>query len=209
MNSDQTSYPLGSSFDETRDDRNADCSHAEEAYAKRISELFKEEHDKVVHYLVARTKSWADARDIAAQAFKQLLEIEPSTVSHLKAYVYKVARNIAIDRAKLTAIRQRLNHIASYDLARTSPSPEPALFEQQRMEALQKAIDGLPPRCRMAFVLRVWDELPHADILTRFAAMGVIINERTVRRWIAYSYDHCRRELLGAEAGSEGAAYDR
>jgi RNA polymerase sigma factor (sigma-70 family) len=171
-----------------------------EVHAQRIAELFREDHDKVVHYLVARCGSWAEARDIAAQAFKQMLEVDdPSAIIHLKAYVYKVARNIATDRAKIGAIHRRLNKIAADEIPRTSPSPEPQLCEQERFLTLQRVIDQLPPRCRMALILRIWEELPYAEILSRFATMGVIVNERTLRRWVAYALEYCRGKMLHAE----------
>ena len=171
-----------------------------EAYAQRIAELFRQDHDKVVHYLVARCGSWAEARDIAAQAFKQMLEVDdPSAITHLKAYVYKVARNIATDRAKVGAIRRRLNKIVAHEIPRTSPSPEPQICEQERLHALHRVVEQLPPRCRMALILRIWEELPYAEILNRFATMGVIVNERTLRRWVEYALVHCRGKMLRAE----------
>ena len=170
------------------------------AHAQRIAELFRQDHDKVVHYLVARCGSWAEARDIAAQAFKQMLEVDdPGAITHMKAYVYKVARNIATDRARIGSIRRRLNKIAAYGIPRTSPSPEPLLCEQEQLQILQRVVDQLPPRCRMALILRIWEELPYAEILSRFATMGVIVNERTLRRWVAYALAHCRGEMLQAE----------
>jgi RNA polymerase sigma-70 factor (ECF subfamily) len=169
-------------------------------HAQRIADLFRQEHDKVVHYLVARCGSRAEARDIAAQAFKQMLEIDnPAAVTHLRAYVYKVARNIATDRAKIGAIRRRLNKVVAHELPRNSPSPEPLLCEQERLQTLRRVVDQLPPRCRAALILRIWEELPYAEILNRFATMGVIVNERTLRRWVEYALVHCRGKMLRAE----------
>ncbi len=176
-----------------------------EAYTQRIAELFRQDHDKVVHYLVARCGSWAEARDIAAQAFKQMLEVDnPGQITHLKAYVYQVARNIATDRAKIGAIRRRLNKMAAHEIPRTSPSPEPLLCEQERLQCVQRVVAQLPPRCRMALILRIWDELTYAEMLSRFASMGVIVNERTLRRWVAYSLEYCRGKMLRAEDLGEG-----
>jgi RNA polymerase sigma factor (sigma-70 family) len=179
----------------------------DQSHAQRIADLFRQEHDKVVHYLVARCGSRAEACDIAAQAFKQMLEIDnPGVITHLKAYVYKVARNIATDRAKIGAIRQRLNEVAAHELPRTSPSPEPLFCEQERLQTLRRAVDELPPRCRAALILRIWEELPYAEILNRFAAKGVIVNERTLRRWVEYALVHCRGRMLRAEEREGGGS---
>ena len=37
-----------------------------DAHAQKIAELFREEYPKLVHYMVARTGSWPEARDVAA-----------------------------------------------------------------------------------------------------------------------------------------------
>lgn len=176
----------------------------DESHAQRIAGLFRQEHDKIVHYLVARCRSTAEARDIAAQAFKQMLEIDNAgTITHLKAYVYKVARNIATDRAKIAAIRQRLNKVAAHELPRTSPSLEPVFCEQERLQTLRRVVDQLPPRCRAALILRIWEDLPYAEILNRFATMGVIVNERTLRRWVEHALVYCREKMLRAEERGE------
>jgi RNA polymerase sigma factor (sigma-70 family) len=200
MSSDRPTTTSGFRSDQPGTARDDALARSGEAHAQRIAELFRQDHDKVVHYLVARCGSWAEARDIAAQAFKQMLEVDdPSAITHLKSYVYRVARNIATDRAKIGAIRRRLNKIASYEIPRTSPSPEPLLCEQERLQTLQRVVEQLPPRCRMALILRIWEELPYAEILSRFATMGVIVNERTLRRWVAYALEYCRGEMLQAE----------
>jgi RNA polymerase sigma factor (sigma-70 family) len=208
MNSDSSG--LDSRSSEVGDAEDRKPVRISEPHARRVAALFESEHDKVVHYMVAQTRSWPEARDVVAQAFKQLLELDPPAVSHLRAYVYKVARNIAANRAKARAIHQRLDKVAVHELPRTSPSPEPDLLEQQQVQheeqrllRLRWAIDRLPPRCRMAVELRMWDNLSYAEILGQFAMKGVIVNERTVRRWIVYAFEFCRQEILRAEESLE------
>jgi RNA polymerase sigma factor (sigma-70 family) len=168
-------------------------------YADRIAQLFRDEYKRVVHYLVAHTGSSAEARDIAAQAFKQVLELDAASVEQPKAYVYKMARNIATDRARAAAIRRRLNHVIEPTSSVPFGAPEPLCVEAQRRELLHAAIRRLPPRWRMAFILSVCYELPHAAVLERFAAVGVEINERTLRRWIANAVAQCRSDLERAD----------
>ena len=169
-------------------------------HAERIGELFRDEYTKLVHYMVARTGSWPEARDIAAQAFVQVLEVrDPETVSFLKAYVYRAARNLAIDRAKITANRSRLNEFVRQELPETTPSPEPLLMQQERFEILERAIEALRPTRRMILVLRLWEELPYADIVARLASQGIMLNERTLNRWYAEALKELRQALLDAE----------
>ncbi|WP_410966413.1 RNA polymerase sigma factor, partial [Salmonella sp. SAL4449] len=46
----------------------------------------------------------------------------------------------------------------------SEPSPEPLWEKREHTAILQQAIEELSPRLRMAFVLRIWDELPYEEI---------------------------------------------
>jgi len=171
-----------------------------EDHAQRMEELFRNEYTRLVHYMAARTRSWAEARDIAAQAFAQVLEMrDPGSVTFLKAYVYRAARNLATDRAKIAAIRNRITGIARHEFASTSPSPEPLLMQEQRLRVLEHAIAALRPTRRMVLKWRMWEELPYAEIEARFAAEGVSVNERTLNRWYADALRELRQAIQAAE----------
>jgi RNA polymerase sigma-70 factor (ECF subfamily) len=169
-------------------------------HTKRVADLFGSEYPKLVHYMVSKTGSWPEARDVAAQAFAQVLEMRaPETISYLKAYVYRAARNLATDRARAGAIRTRLNRIVRHEIPTTTPSPEPQLMQQQRIKVLGTAIEALRPTRKMVLRWRMWDELPYAEIESRFAAEGVSVNERTLLRWYAEALRDLRQAILAAE----------
>jgi RNA polymerase sigma factor (sigma-70 family) len=200
MNLDPVAFEPDSNPDEGPSAGMATKSSSRDAHTQRIAELFREEYPKLVHYMVARTGSWPEARDVAAQAFAQVLEMRaPDTVSFLKAYVYRVARNLATDRARAGAIRTRINKIVKHEFASTSPSPEPLFAHEQRIKVLSDAIETLRPTRKMVLRLRMWDELPYTEIESRFAADGVSVNERTLLRWYADALKELRQAILAAE----------
>ena len=175
-------------------------------HSQRLAELFKDEYPKLVHYMVSKTGSWPEARDVAQQAFAKVLEMRcPESISFLKAYVYKAARNLATDRARSLAIRSRINRVVKHEFASTTPSPEPQFMQQQRIKILGDAIEGLRPKHKMVLKWRMWDELPYAEIESRFAAEGVSVNERTLLRWYADALKDLRHAILVAEASEEAA----
>jgi RNA polymerase sigma-70 factor (ECF subfamily) len=177
------------------------------AHTKKLEDLFRDEYPKLVHYMVSKTGSWPEARDVAAQAFAQVLESRsPETISFLKAYVYRAARNLATDRARSGAIRSRINRIVKHEFASTTPSPEPQFMQQQRIKVLGDAIEQLRPTRKMVLRWRMWDELPYAEIESRFAAEGVSVNERTLLRWYAEALKDLRQAILAAEEISKERA---
>jgi RNA polymerase sigma factor (sigma-70 family) len=192
-------------FADTAPDEIADAPSSARAtpradHTQRIAELFREEYPKLVHYMVARTGSWSEARDVAAQAFAQVLEMKtPDAINFLKAYVYRAARNLATDRARAGAIRTRINKIVRHEIPTTCPSPEPFFMQQQRIKVLSEAIESLRPTRKMVLKLRMWDELPYTEIESRFAADGVVVNERTLLRWYADALKELRRAIVAAE----------
>jgi RNA polymerase sigma factor (sigma-70 family) len=200
MNLDPVAFEPDSNPDEGPFAGMATKSSSRDAHTQRIAELFREEYPKLVHYMVSRTGSWPEARDVAAQAFAQVLEMRaPDTVSFLKAYVYRVARNLATDRARAGAIRKRINKIVKHEFASTSPSPEPQFVQEQRVKVLSDAIETLRPTRKAVLRMRVWDELPYTEIESRFAADGVSVNERTLLRWYADALKELRQAILAAE----------
>jgi RNA polymerase sigma factor (sigma-70 family) len=200
MNLDPVAFEPDSTSEESTFPGTTTKSSLRDAHTQRIAELFREEYPKLVHYMVARTGSWPEARDVAAQAFAQVLEMRaPDTISFLKAYVYRVARNLATDRARAGAIRTRINKIVKHEFATTTPSPEPLFAHEQRVKVLSDAIEMLRPTRKMVLRLRVWDELPYAEIESRFAADGVSVNERTLLRWYADALKELRQAILAAE----------
>lgn len=158
----------------------------DKAHADRTAQLFVDEYARLVRFMVARTGSWVEARDVASQAFAQVLEAkDPQTVSFLKGYVYRVARNIWTDRVKIGAIRRRIDQVAHYDSVAMSPSPEPLMIGQQQAQVLRRAIEGLRPSRKMVLIWRIWDELTYREIALHLAEEGTVVDERTVSNWFA------------------------
>jgi RNA polymerase sigma factor (sigma-70 family) len=207
MNLDPAAFDPDAEPDESTAARSATQSPLKGTHTQRVAELFRSEYPKLVHYMVSKTGSWPEARDVAAQAFAQVLESRsPETISFLKAYVYRAARNLATDRARSGAIRSRINRIVRHEFASTTPSPEPQFMQQQRVKVLSAAIETLRPTRRMVLRWRMWDELPYAEIENRFAAEGMAVNERTLLRWYAEALKDLREAILAAEEMPEERA---
>ncbi len=79
-------------------------------------------------------------------------------------------------------------------------------MQQQRLKVLGAAIETLRPTRKMVLRWRMWDELPYAEIESRFAAEGVSVNERTLLRWYAEALRDLRQAILAAEELNEKRA---
>jgi RNA polymerase sigma-70 factor (ECF subfamily) len=116
---------------------------------------YRAEHRHVVTVLLAVVE------DVAAEAFARALAKwdKVGAMERPTAWVYRVAVNLARRRARRLAVEQRLFG------ARTAAERR----EHQAAETWD-AVGALPPRQRLAVVLRYVDDLTEADVA---AAMGV------------------------------------
>jgi RNA polymerase sigma factor (sigma-70 family) len=169
--------------------------------AEHLTQLFNEYHGRLVKFLAARTHSWDDARELAAQTFEQIISRNGSeSISFFSAYLYRTARNLATDQLRKRATQLRTASLVRYDPSVPEASPEPIHVQAERLAVLQRARQQLPPHLRLALALRLEDDLPDSEIVARFAAEGVQISERTVRRYLTAAFTQIRQALIAAES---------
>lgn len=140
---------------------------------------------------------WAD--DIAQDSFARLAAADPGEVSSPRAFLFRVARNLAVDAARrrsASPVRavENLDALACRDWA---PSPEDALIASEEREALLSALALLSADQRTALVLRKVEGLAPAEIASR---LGVSV--RQVQRLIALAIARCQAHL---REGSDSA----
>ena len=70
------------------------------------------------------------------------------------------------------------------------PSQERQLDASQTLERLVRAVEGLPPRCQMVFVMHKIHELPQAEVAERLG-----ISLKTVEKHLRLGMAACREYL--------------
>lgn len=177
----------GLEFDRGNDDSHIEC----------MRRLFEKHNRELVGFLAAKLHSEAEARDVAQEAYVRLLQLDrPDAVSFLRAYLFRVATNIAMDHLRHRAVRERCEPQESllFEQLLARPGPERAAMGQQQMAVVKAALKQLPHKCRRAFVLHMFAERPLGDI-----AAELQVTERMVRYYIARGLAHCRNALDAAE----------
>lgn len=159
-----------------------------------IARLFREHNRKLVGLLVTRLKNEQDARDVAQEAYVKLLQLdaEPGTVSYLRAYLYRIAENLAIDRIRQRQTRSQLDQLQSDEDFFDERYAERAAIAEQELAIVKRAVAELPDTCRQAFCLHKLAGRPLDEV---GALMG--LKERMVRR-------HLRRAIVYICLRSEG-----
>ncbi|MFT3803657.1 MAG: sigma-70 family RNA polymerase sigma factor [Burkholderiaceae bacterium] len=117
--------------------------------------------------------------------------------------MYQTARNLVIDHRRHGDVRASVevpDAHAEADEAHASRNSEPETFESSRqgVMALVAAIDGLPPRCREAFMLNRFEDMTYAQVAQR---MGISV--KAVEQHIKHALDACERSRAQAAGVDE------
>src|ERR1700733_2821570 len=74
--------------------------------------LFREHNQALIGFLLGRVNSQQEAQEIAQEAYVRMLELDTAgAVGFLRAYLFKLAANLAVDRARQRATHTRLQQI--------------------------------------------------------------------------------------------------
>ena len=114
-----------------------------------------------------------DADDVAQDACVRALDLPtPQRVRDPLCYLFRIARNLVIDRRRRRVRDAVLSEsLAVIERGSSAPAdPERILAGKQDLERVMAAIASLPPRCREAFTLHRFGGLSYAAIARR---MGV------------------------------------
>jgi RNA polymerase sigma factor (sigma-70 family) len=170
-----------------------------------FEQLFRQHNRTLVNYVYRYVHSRRDAEDIAQEAYCRIFGLgDPSVLSHLNRYLYRTARNLAIDRLRErvrreTFLRKECVLEQALQAARQSPSPEQVWVAREEIEALTGAMVGLTPKVKAAFALVRQDGHSYEE-----AAIKLGVKPNSVRRLVARAME-LLVDAVPREAGNSRA----
>lgn len=127
---------------------------------ERVSLHFAELSDAVFRYLAYGCRDARDAEEITQETFLRLYRAleRDDTIANVRHWVFKVARNMMLDRVKhLGRQARRVCEMPDdvHDVVRCPrPTPEELLIEEARRGLLRAALENLTPLQRDCIHLR-------------------------------------------------------
>ncbi len=168
--------------------------------AETIARLFRENNRALIGFLVARLRSVQDAKEVAQETYVRLLQMgRPQTGNLVRAYLFRVAGNLAIDRLRRRATRDRIADELPAELPGGPGLPERQLLADEELLLLSRCLQELPEKVRSAFLMCRLDGLSQNEIAERLC-----VTDRMVRKYITQALLHCRLRLDGATAAEAG-----
>lgn len=162
-----------------------------DAARRRLSNWFRQWRLPLRRFLLGKAGvRMADVDDVAQEVFLRLMRYEKGElVDHPKAYLYKIASNVAAEWAIRASSRSRHDEKWLTSLA-GGEEPDSVLQRTQSQAEIKRALGTLPPEQREVLKLYFTEELGQEAIAQR---MGESL--RRVRRHVARAYEHLRHEL--------------
>jgi RNA polymerase sigma factor (sigma-70 family) len=168
-----------------------------DGHARFVAQLVERHRPALLRYVTGLLGRRAhDVEDVLQETYVRLLgarDLEPGA-GRARAYVFKVATNLAYDRFRRCPETRLEDLPAHAELSSPDASPEHLVDFAQGLEILKKTVLGLKPRCRRVFLLRAAEELSYEAIAARLG-----VSKRTVEREMQHALEVCQRRLERAK----------
>lgn len=153
-------------------------------------------------WLRSKFASEDDIDDVVQETYVRLLRArEGGEVTSPKAFVFAVARNLALDRVRHRRVARTeplVESEALHVLEEGEGIPE-TIAHNQELEILTEAIQSLPDRCRQIFTLRKVYGLSQPEI-----AKWLGLSENTVSAQLTIGVKKCMEFMLHCRREREG-----
>lgn len=164
-----------------------------EEQARNVAKLFREHNQSLVRFLALRLQSVQEAREVAQEAYVRLLQLDRPTVkSFMRAYLFRIASNLAVDRVRRQNTEARITRIELFDELDDVQEPERRTLASEELELVRRCLDELPENCRRAFLLHRIDGMSVAEIAEELEVSG-----RMVRHHLERALVYCRLRRSG------------
>ena len=157
-----------------------------------IQQLYVTHRTELCRYLVHKNRlSHAEAEDITQSAFAKFSALDdPQGVENPRAFLYKMATNLAIDFQRRNQVQDRYLLFSAAD-EMSAPGPEQVTDGKQRLGILSRALWGMPKKRRQLLLMSRFDGLSYAEI-----GRQVGLSESVVRKHINNALADCHKALF-------------
>jgi RNA polymerase sigma factor (sigma-70 family) len=176
---------------------NADGDVDGASRAELVTRLFREHNQALISLLTLQLRSVQDAKEVAQESYVRLLQLDrPGAASLLRAYLFRIASNLAVDRLRQRNVRHRSAAAVEAELFEeltVRDDPERRTLAAEELGFVNSCLEELSASCQRAFFLHRVQGLAVPEIA---AELGV--TERMVRHHLTRALTYCQLRLRGA-----------
>jgi RNA polymerase sigma factor (sigma-70 family) len=168
----------------------ADAAAGAESRSALVERLFREHNEALIRFLRGRVGSRNEALEVAQEAYVRLLSLDqPGAVSYLRAFLFKTAANIAIDRRRRVRSYDKVTGGQLFEFSENR-TPEREVAAEQTLRHLGNLIESMPAKCQASFVM---SQIHGLDAATIASQLG--ITDSMVRKYVVRALLHCREQM--------------
>lgn len=163
--------------------------------AELVERLFREHNTTLVRFLTTRLHSVSEAKEVAQEAYVRVLQLDkPGASNLLRAYLFRVALNLAIDRIRRRRVQQRtqVDEPELIEAAEDLCDPERYAVAREDLTLVARSLAELPEKCLKAFLMYRLEGETQARIAERLG-----LTDRTVNSYVRQAMLYCRLRLEG------------
>ncbi|WP_153796326.1 RNA polymerase sigma-70 factor [Foetidibacter luteolus] len=140
-------------------------AHGEE---QALAELYQHFHKKLQHFAKAIVRNEETAEELVEDVFVKLWcnRNRIASIENLTVYLYVAVKNKSLNTLsrKATELVSKGFDFLDIDIDDNTPGPQDLMITAEMMQRMNKAIDALPPRCKMIFKLVREDGLKYKEV---------------------------------------------
>ena len=167
-------------------------SHVPEQPA--FKQLYQEHHEWLVRWIASRTSAGDSAQDLAHDTFLRLLDRPtlPQGIRSPRAWLAKVAGNLAIDRARRKVLERNYLALLQNLPEAEHPSPQDQYELLDLLDQIDQLLSGLRPIEKTTFLMARLDGLTYREVA---AQLGISLS--SVEKYIAKAMLCCYTATYG------------
>ena len=180
-----------------KDHNSATVGTDPEARRSDISEAFVEQQRPLRAFISRFIRGPQDIDDIAQETFvRAFLAEQKGEIQHPKAYIYRVARNLAFETLskKSTQLTSYIEDSCDLALLQSGEDIEVATIVKEKFDRVKVAIAEMPPQCQRVFIMHKVYGFKYKEISQQ---LGISVS--TVEKHMMTGLKKCRQSMKSQE----------
>ncbi|PPK63753.1 RNA polymerase sigma-70 factor (ECF subfamily) [Methylobacter tundripaludum] len=154
------------------DCKKPNCLLSTMSHVAAITQLIKAYDQELRRVMYRRCGCIETAADIVQETYQRMMTGNLwQQAENPRALMHRIAANLATDHERRYKVRDHyvdnVDFLSEALQSSNGIDPEQIIAGHQRLDTLAEAVNQLPPKCRIVFVLRKIEDLSHAEIAER------------------------------------------
>ena len=166
----------------------------------QLAEFLRENNNALVSYVYSWVRSRPDALDIVQEAYCRIFRLgDLQGVNHLRGYLFKTAKNIATDWVRQRIVREAYVHDEPLRGNKEAASPEDIWLAREELETLERNVENLPPKCKLALIMVRVDGASYEEVAEKLG-----IKTHSARRLVERAMEYLLEKKVSGKAARKG-----